>query len=65
MKFGLFNTCVWYKLQQDIQDCFNEGGLEIMSPHFNALRDGNKVTTPDEYLEKKYKAPLFNVNSSK
>jgi small-conductance mechanosensitive channel len=56
---------IYSKLEQNIQDCFNEDGLEIMSPHFNALRDGNKGTTPDDYPVKNYKAPLFNVNSSK
>lgn len=56
---------IYSKLHQNIQDCFNEDGLEIMSPHFNALRDGNKTTTPDSYLGKNYKAPPFNVNVDK
>ena len=29
------------ELHQNIQDEFNEGGVEIMSPHYAALRDGN------------------------
>lgn len=33
-------------LHQNIQDRFNESGVEIMSPHFTALRDGNSSTTP-------------------
>jgi small-conductance mechanosensitive channel len=56
---------IYSKLHQNIQDCFNEAGLEIMSPHFNALRDGNKTTIPDNYLNKDYKSPSFNVNSEK
>lgn len=34
------------ELHQNIQDCFNEGGIEIMSPHYAQLRDGNSTTIP-------------------
>ena len=30
------------QLRQNIQDRFNEAGVEIMSPHFSSLRDGNR-----------------------
>lgn len=33
-------------LHQHIQDQFNAAGVEIMSPHYRALRDGNQVTIP-------------------
>ncbi|CAN5413940.1 mechanosensitive ion channel family protein [soil metagenome] len=33
-------------LHQNIQDCFNEAGVEIMSPHFTALRDGSDKAMP-------------------
>jgi small-conductance mechanosensitive channel len=56
---------IYSKLHQNIQDCFNEAGLEIMSPHFNALRDGNKTTTPNDYLDSEYKSPSFNVDVTK
>ena len=35
-------------LHQNIQDGFNHAGIEIMSPHYRAERDGNPVTIPDE-----------------
>ena len=54
---------IYSKLHQNIQDCFNEAGLEIMSPHYNSLRDGNKTTIPENYLSKDYKTPNFNVNN--
>jgi hypothetical protein len=41
-------------LHQNIQDSFNKGGLEIMSPHYAQLRDGNKVTIPASYLPPGY-----------
>jgi small-conductance mechanosensitive channel len=43
---------IYSKLHQNIQDCFNEAGIEIMSPHYNSLRDGNKTTIPENYLNK-------------
>lgn len=36
-------------LHQNIQDTFNEAGVEIMSPHYFASRDGNTSTIPEEY----------------
>ena len=37
-------------LHRNIQDTFNEAGVEIMSPHYAQLRDGNKTAIPDSYL---------------
>ena len=33
---------IYSELHQNIQDQFNEAGVEIMSPHYDALRDGNR-----------------------
>jgi hypothetical protein len=33
----------------NVQECFNEARVEIMSPNYLALRDGNRVTTPKQY----------------
>ncbi len=52
---------IYSQLHQHIQDKFNEAGVEIMSPHFTGLRDGNKTTIPGDYLPKNYKAPGFNM----
>lgn len=40
---------VYSGLHAQIQDHFNEGGVEIMSPHYTALRDGNRSTIPGNY----------------
>ncbi len=40
------------ELHQNIQDRFNEAGVEIMSPTFSAIRDGNQTTIPEDYLPK-------------
>jgi len=39
-------------LHQNIQDKFHEAGIEIMSPSFSALLDGNETAVPEEYLPK-------------
>jgi len=36
------------ELNQSIQRAFNEAGVEILSPHYNAIRDGNATTIPGE-----------------
>jgi small-conductance mechanosensitive channel len=37
------------RLNEKIQDVFAEGGVEILSPSFYALRDGNENTIPPEH----------------
>jgi small-conductance mechanosensitive channel len=48
-------------LHEAIQDSFNEGGVEIMSPHYTGVRDGNAVTIPPEKRPPGYEAPSFRV----
>lgn len=48
-------------LHQNIQEKFNEGGVEIMSPHYSSLRDGNQTTIPESYLPDSYIPPSFRV----
>lgn len=50
---------IYAELHQNIQDCFNESGVEIMSPHYGSLRDGNTTTVPAQYLPEDYSAPPF------
>lgn len=37
---------IYSELHQHIQDVFAERGIEIMSPHYRAERDGNEITIP-------------------
>lgn len=41
---------IYSDLHQNIQDKFNEAGIEIMSPHYMAVRDGNETTIPKDDL---------------
>ena len=49
-------------LHANIQDAFNAAGIEIMSPHFAALRDGNATTIPAGARVPGYRAPGFRVD---
>lgn len=44
---------IYSDLHQNIQDYFNKAGIEIMSPHYMATRDGNETTIPKETKETK------------
>jgi small-conductance mechanosensitive channel len=48
-------------LHQNIQDAFNKAGVEILSPHYRAARDGNEITIPPDQRPAGYTAPGFRV----
>lgn len=56
---------IYSQLHANIQDCCNEVGIEIMSPHYRAARDGSKTTIPENYLDKNYQQPSFNIKNIK
>jgi len=39
-------------LNTNIRDFFDKAGVEIMSPHYSAFRNGNKTTIPERHLNK-------------
>lgn len=51
-------------LHQHIQDRFAAAGVEIMSPTYSALRDGNAVTLPPDFLPSDYQPPTFRVQNA-
>ena len=53
---------IYSDLHQNIQDKFNEAGVEICSPHFSALRDGNSIAIPGQYIAPGYKPSGFRLN---
>ncbi|MDZ7359297.1 MAG: mechanosensitive ion channel [candidate division KSB1 bacterium] len=52
---------IYSELHQNIQDKFNEASVEIMSPHYSAIRDGNQTTVPEDYLPGTYAPPAFRI----
>jgi small-conductance mechanosensitive channel len=58
-------SLIYSQLHQNIQDVCNERGIEILSPHYRAARDGNMMAIPQDYLSKDYKAPSFSMKVKK
>lgn len=54
---------IYSDLHQTIQDKFNEAGIEIMSPHYMAVRDGNETTIPKDDLSKSKPADTANQSN--
>ncbi|WP_291530674.1 mechanosensitive ion channel family protein [Bacteroides sp. UBA939] len=44
---------IYSDLHQNIQDRFNEEGIEIMSPHYIAMRNGSEAAAPKDDLREK------------
>jgi small-conductance mechanosensitive channel len=53
---------IYSELHGHIIDGFNEAGVEIMSPHYSAIRDGNPLTLPEDHLPKDYKPAPFRIH---
>jgi small-conductance mechanosensitive channel len=54
---------IYSRLHENIQESFNAAGVEIMSPHYGALRDGNPTTIPVDHRGGEYRAPAFHVDA--
>ena len=55
---------IFSNLHQNIQDSFNKAGVEIMSPHYKAVRDGNTIAIPEENRSDGYKSPGFRIEAN-
>jgi small-conductance mechanosensitive channel len=52
---------IYGELHQNIQNAFNEAGVEIMSAHYTQIRDGSHTTIPPDYLPADYEAPTIKI----
>lgn len=52
---------LYSRLHTNIQDTFAEAGIEILSPVYHALRDGNLSTIPGEHAPPESQAPAFRL----
>jgi small-conductance mechanosensitive channel len=52
---------IYSQLHENIQDQFNGAGVEIMSPHYRAMRDGNRTTMASDQVPPDYEEPSFRV----
>ena len=55
---------IYAGLHARIQDAFFTAGVEIMSPHYTSVRDGNTVAIPEAQRPSGYRAPSFRVENS-
>lgn len=54
---------IYSDLYKNVQDVFNREGIELLSPHFRAQRDGSAVTMPQEYVREGLdRIAPFNMN---
>lgn len=51
------------ELHQNIRGKCNAAGIEILSPQYSAVRDGNTSTIPEDCLPENYTPPGFQLNS--
>ena len=52
-------STIYSDLHGHILDNFNQAGVEIMSPHYSAIRDGNPLALPKDHLPKNYEPAPF------
>ncbi len=52
---------IYGELHQNIQDRFFAAGVEIMSPHYSSLRDGNTAAIPPEQRSARHVPGAFRV----
>jgi small-conductance mechanosensitive channel len=57
----LLMVYIYSDLHANIQDCFYAAGVEIMSPVYHSLRDGNRTAMPAEFLPKDYHPRGFRI----
>ena len=55
---------IYAQLHSEIQDSFCEAGVEIMSPHYTSLRDGNTIAIPEASRAPGYQPSAFRVTES-
>jgi hypothetical protein len=53
---------IYSRLFEQIQDKCHEAGIELLAPHYSAIRDGNLTTIPDEHVPDNYTSPGFQVH---
>ncbi|MGF1458373.1 MAG: mechanosensitive ion channel family protein [Leptolyngbyaceae cyanobacterium] len=54
---------IYSELHQNLQDSCNQAGIEILSPHYGAMRDGSQTTIPANYLPNDYAPPPWQITA--
>ena len=56
---------IYSNLYQNIQEKFDDLGVEIMSPHYYSMRDGNASMVPSVLGGKGHTAPAFQISTGR
>lgn len=54
---------IYSHLHENIKNELHNAGIEILSPHYSAIRDGNVLTVPPENVPKDYIKPWFKIGN--
>ncbi|HEY9613692.1 mechanosensitive ion channel family protein [Allocoleopsis sp.] len=57
------DSSIFSEFNKNIRDKCIAAGIEILSPHYSAVRDGNMSTLPEEALPKNYSPRGFQLHS--
>ncbi|WP_405562742.1 mechanosensitive ion channel family protein [Polaribacter sp. Asnod6-C07] len=57
------SAVIYSYLHESIKNELHNAGIEILSPHYSAIRDGNVLTVPPENVPKDYVKPGFKVGN--
>ncbi len=56
------SALIYSTLHENIKNELHNAGIEILSPHYHAVRDGNVLTVPPENVPENYVVSGFNIN---
>lgn len=59
------SAVIYSYLHESIKNELHNAGIEILSPHYNAVRDGNDLIVPPENVPKNYVNPGFKIGDFK
>ncbi|MBP2833188.1 mechanosensitive ion channel family protein [Aquimarina sp. U1-2] len=55
------SALIYSMLHEHIKNALHDAGIEILSPHYHAVRDGNMLTVPSHNVPDTYSKPGFKI----
>jgi len=55
------SALIYSMLHENLKNELHAAGIEILSPHYQAMRDGNVLTVPPENIPENYVQPGFKI----
>ncbi|MHA7055783.1 hypothetical protein ACWGOQ_0001080 [Aquimarina sp. M1] len=57
------SAVIYSLLHENLKNELHHAGIEILSPHYHAVRDGNMLTVPPSNVPENYKKPGFEIEN--